>query len=76
MQPAAAWWTCGLAGAAAVLSQLSVIWRFYAFAGARPALTWAYLAGVVVTAIALFGSFRKLRPGAQVVWRSTTYTKT
>jgi hypothetical protein len=75
VRPVGAWWVCGLAAAAAVLAQLSVIWRFYRLTGAKASLTWAYPAGVIVTIIALVGSLRKLRPGAQVVWRSTTYTR-
>jgi hypothetical protein len=75
VRPAGAWWACGAAASAALLVQLSVIWRFYRWARARPGLFWAYPAAVIVTIIALIGSFGKLRRGSRVVWRSTTYTK-
>jgi glycosyltransferase involved in cell wall biosynthesis len=74
-RPAGAWWACGLAGAAAAIVQLSVIWRFYRFVGAKAGLAWTYLLGCAVTIVALAGALRKLRPGAQVVWRDTRYTR-
>ncbi len=72
--PAQAWWACGLVSATAVAVQLSVIWRFYRLTGAKASLAWAYLAGCAVALVALVSAIRKLRPGAQLVWRSTSYT--
>ena len=74
-QPAAWWWACGLVGAATVAIQISVIYRFYRLVGARPELAWTYLLGCIVIMASLASAIRKLRPGAKVVWRSTSYTR-
>jgi len=75
VRPTAAWWACGIAGAAASIVQVSVVARFYRFTGAKASLAWAYLLGCGVALVALVGALRKLRPGAQVVWRDTRYTR-
>jgi len=74
VQPVGWWRACGLAGAAGILLQLTVMYRFYKLAGAKGELAWSYLAGYVVTTIALAVSIMKLRPGARVVWRNTSYS--
>ena len=70
------WWlTAGLAGAAAAILQLSVIYRFYGIAGARRELAWTYPIGCLIVVIVLVMAMTKHRRGATVVWRNTTYTK-
>ena len=65
---------CLLAGLTAVAMQQSVIWRFYRLIGARAELAWTYLIGNLFAAAAVVIAMTKLRKGAQVVWRNTTYT--
>ena len=70
------WWlAAGLTGLGAVAMQLSVIARFYAIAGARPALAWTYPIGCGVVTVALLMAASKHCPGATVVWRNTRYAK-
>jgi len=71
--PSAWWWVLGAAGAAAVLLQWSVIWRFYALIGGRSAMFWSYPLGCIVGIVALLVAISKLRPGARITWRNTTY---
>ncbi len=71
--PQGAWWACGAAGAAAALMQLSVIYRYFHLASGRRWLAWTYPLGCIVTIIALVQGILKLRRGAKVVWRSTSY---
>ena len=73
--PAAVAWACGLAGCAAVVMQLSVIFRYYRILEGRPGLFWTYPLGCLVTMFALIGSLAKLRRGASLVWKSTTYAR-
>jgi chlorobactene glucosyltransferase len=69
-----AWWlACAGAAAAAVASQLTTIYRFYKLVGASAALAWTYPLGCAVAALCLFGSLGKLRKGASIVWRNTSY---
>jgi cellulose synthase/poly-beta-1,6-N-acetylglucosamine synthase-like glycosyltransferase len=68
------WLGLGGVGAAAAAMQLSVIYRFYRFIGARADLAWTYPLGCAVTLAALGMSLSKHRPGARVVWRGTTYS--
>jgi len=74
-RPAWPWGALGVAGLAAVAIQLSVIFRYYRLIGARPGLFWTYPLGTLVAALALVGSLSKLRRGAKVVWKSTSYPK-
>ena len=74
-EPAWVWWMLGLAGAATAGIQLSVILRYYRLIGARAHLFWTYPLGGLVTACALVASLTKLRPGAKVVWKSTSYKR-
>lgn len=69
------WWMCGLIGLAATGMQLTVIYRFYALIGARKELAWSYPLGCGVIMLALIISLSKLRKGAKVTWRSTSYTR-
>jgi cellulose synthase/poly-beta-1,6-N-acetylglucosamine synthase-like glycosyltransferase len=71
--PDGAWLTCGLVACATIVAQLTAVDRFYRWAGSRSGL--AYPLATVITIIALIGSLRKLRPGAKVVWRSTSYAR-
>jgi len=70
------WWlVCGIVGSAAVVMQQSVIFRFYRLISARPTLAWTYLLGNLIAAAALVGAIMKLRSGAKVVWRNTSYSE-
>ena len=73
VEPSGWWWACGIAGCAAAAMQLSVIFRFYRLAGARRLLCWSYPLGCLMGIIALAMSLSKLRRGARVVWRGTSY---
>lgn len=72
-EPSAWWWACGVVGAATVLLQASVVFRFYTLMDARPALAWTYLLGCIVAIVAVTVAITKLRPGSKVVWKGTTY---
>ena len=65
---------CGLVGAGGILMQFSVIFRFYRLINARAELAWTYPIGCVVGIVALILAIGKLRRGARVTWRNTTYT--
>ncbi len=72
----AGWWQfAAAAGLAAVAMQLSVIYRFYSIANARPALAWTYPIGSIVVVVTLLLAMTKHRRGAKVVWRNTAYAK-
>ena len=49
--------------------------RFYRFAGGWPRLAGAYLLACLVTSWCLVAAMFKLRRGATVTWRSTTYSR-
>ena len=69
------WWLgCGIAGVAAVTIQLSVIYRFYKLIGARKDLAWTYSIGCAMAILAIVISLSKLRKGAKVTWRGTSYS--
>ena len=68
-------WGCLAVGSAGALMQLSVIFRFYRLINARADLAWTYPLGCAIGIIALIKAMGKLRRGAQVVWRNTTYTQ-
>jgi chlorobactene glucosyltransferase len=69
-----AWWlACVGAAAAAVVAQLTTIYRFYKLVGASAGLAWTYPLGCAITAFCLFSSLGKLRKGARIVWRNTSY---
>ena len=74
-QPAWPWWLLGVAGLAAAGMQLSLIARYYKLVAARPGLFWTYPVGSLVVIVALIGSLTKLRRGATVVWKSTSYAR-
>ena len=72
---AAGWWAaCGFAGAATVMIQLSVMFRFYALVGARKSLFFTYPLGSLIAIYAVISALLKLRKGATVTWRGTSYT--
>jgi chlorobactene glucosyltransferase len=68
------WFACGIAATTAVTIQLVTIVRFYRLVGARWGLAWTYPIGCVVAMLALFSAMSKLRKGAKLVWRNTSYT--
>ena len=67
---------CGLAGAAGVVMQLSVIFRYYRLLGNSGLLAITYSMACVITLVVIVISMTKLRPGATVTWKSTSYAKT
>ena len=73
-QGASLWWALGIAGAAGVVIQISVIFRFYRLIGARPLLAWSYPLGCLVVLLSLSIALSKLRKGAKVTWRGTSYS--
>jgi hypothetical protein len=75
LQPRGLLLACGLVGLAAAAAQISVIFRFYGLIGARRRLAWTYPLGCLVAAAALLVAMTKLRKGAQVTWRNTTYIR-
>jgi glycosyltransferase involved in cell wall biosynthesis len=73
-RPAGLWWACGCVGAAAAAVQLSVIVRYYRLISARPSLAWTYPLACGIVSVILLRSLAKLRPGATVTWRGTSYS--
>jgi len=72
-EPGAALLACGLMGAAAAAMQISVMYRFYKLVGARSELAWSYPLGCVVSVASLVLALSKLRRGARITWRDTSY---
>ena len=68
------WWACGSVGFLAVVSQVSVVYRFYKLIGGRADMAWTYPLGCVMAMAAVSSAITRLRPGAKVVWRNTTYS--
>ena len=66
---------CAAVGLIAVGTQLSVMYRFRRLIEARPGLFWTYPIGCAVATACVVLALTKLRPGAQVTWRNTTYTR-
>jgi len=66
---------CAAVGLIAVGMQLSVIYRFRRLIDARPDLFWTYPLGCSVATACVVLALTKLRPGAHVTWRNTTYTR-
>jgi cellulose synthase/poly-beta-1,6-N-acetylglucosamine synthase-like glycosyltransferase len=73
-EPRAWWIACAAAASTAVVAQLVTIFRFYRLIHARPWLTWTYLLGCVITMCCLLSALGKLRKGAKIVWRNTSYS--
>jgi len=67
--------TCGVAGFTAAAIQLSVIFRYYGLLGGKGLLFWTYPFACIIALVVLVMSMLKLRPGATVTWKSTTYAK-
>jgi len=63
----------GVVGSVVIVIQLSVIYRFYGLVGARKELAWTYVLGCIMAMLSLLISISKLRKGAMVTWRGTTY---
>ncbi|MCL2701647.1 MAG: glycosyltransferase [Phycisphaerae bacterium] len=70
---ASLWRTLGWVGAATVAIQISVIFRFLKLLCARPLFCWSYFVGCFVAMLALIAALGKLRKGATIVWRNTSY---
>lgn len=68
-----AWLVAGLAGSAAAIIQMSVIFRFYRILQGRPCLFWTYCLGCVITLYAIVKAIGNLRSGAKLVWKNTHY---
>jgi glycosyltransferase involved in cell wall biosynthesis len=67
---------CGIAGLAGVAMQQSVIFRYYRLLGNAGLLAITYSMACVITLYVIIISMTKLRPGATVTWKSTSYAKT
>ena len=67
---------CGIAGLAGVAMQMSVIFRYYRLLGNAGALALTYSMACIITLYIIVISMTKLRRGATVTWKSTTYSKT
>lgn len=65
---------CGCVGLAAVCLQISVIFRYLKLLRGRPWLAWTYIVGCFMCVYTLVSAILKLRPGAQLVWKNTSYT--
>jgi cellulose synthase/poly-beta-1,6-N-acetylglucosamine synthase-like glycosyltransferase len=63
----------GLTALAAVVMQLSVIHRFYGMVGVRQDMFWSYPIGCAIGLEALVMALGKMRKGAKIAWRNTTY---
>ncbi len=75
--PSPNWWlACGIIGTIAATLQLYVINKFYRMIGSKGIFALAYPLGCVITLLSLIIALGKLRPGAQVVWRNTSYSST
>jgi len=72
-RPSDWWFACGLAGAAGAAMQISVIYRFYKLIGARKELAWTYPLGCAMAMVAAIVALSKVRRGATVTWRGTSY---
>jgi len=68
------WRALGWVGAATVAIQVSVIFRFLKLLYGRPVFCLSYIIGCFVTMLALIAALGKLRKGAKLVWRNTSYT--
>ena len=68
--------TCGIAGLAGVVMQQSVIFRYYRLLGNAGTLSITYAMACFITLYVIIISMTKLRPGATVTWKSTSYAKT
>ena len=69
-----AWAVCAGFGLAAAFMQLSVIYRFYGIVQARQSLFWTYPLGALVGIVAVIQAMSKLRKGAVLTWRRTSYS--
>jgi len=70
------WWRAwGIAGLAAAGIQLWAIFRFYRLIGARAGLFWSYPLACVMVMVSLLVAVSKLRRGATVTWRGTSYAR-
>jgi cellulose synthase/poly-beta-1,6-N-acetylglucosamine synthase-like glycosyltransferase len=67
---------CGIAGLVGVAMQLSVIFRYHRLLGNAGWLAITYSLACIITLVVIVVSMTKLRPGATVTWKSTTYSKT
>jgi len=69
------WWLAlGIVGVAAAATQVSVIFRFYRLIEARKWLAWTYPLGASMAILSVCIAISKLRRGAKVTWRGTSYT--
>jgi len=69
------WRALAIVALIAVAMQISVIYRFYGLLQARPLLAWTYPLGCAVAMLSVILAISKLRRGARIVWRSTSYSR-
>ena len=66
-------WAALAAGAWSILTQQSVLWRFYPLTGIPRFLTPTYSLGAAVAVAIIANAIRKVGGRSAVVWRGTTY---
>ena len=69
------WWILAAAAAGAAVVQMTVIWRFFGILKTPRALCITYPIGSFIVLAILANAMGKLRRGARLVWRSTSYTR-
>ncbi len=68
------WAACSNTAAVVIVLQISVIYRFYKLIDARKELAWTYPLGCAMAVLSVMISLSKLRKGASVTWRGTSYS--
>ena len=68
------WLTCTALGLSGACIQIAAIYRFYSLIGSRRELAWTFPIGAALALATVLMAISRLRPGAKVVWRGTTYT--
>ena len=66
---------CALAGAVAIIMQLSAMFRFYRLLKVSGMMAWTYVIGSIITLYILLLAITKHLPNAQIAWKNTTYSK-
>lgn len=73
-EPVCGWRGLGIAGLLAAAMQLSVTFRFFGLVGAKRPVGLTYPVGCLVAIYAVCLAIGKLRKGAKLTWRGTSYT--
>ena len=71
------WWlACGVVGATSLVAQLVMTTRYYRYAGAPWQLGLLYPFGCSAVSAILIETMFRLRSGAKIVWKDTSYSAT